>query len=388
MKKKNATTPVLWSRDVILLILTLFLARFGQGIHGGISTNFFVNELGLGGDRILWLAGFREMPGLALVFLAALVMHLPQSRRALFSIILMALGYGCYAFVQSFGSLITMAVVASLGFHNWLPLQSSIAMGLVGRELSGRVLGRMSSAGALASIGGMLVVVLFTGRFGLRPLFIVGAVFLLMAAFTVSRLPKNIGADSGAVPRLVFRKKYWLYYILTFFEGSRTQVFHAFGAWVLVDRYGLDARMISVILIASGAINFLVSPYMGKWIDKFGERRSLSVSYALLALSFVGYATIKNTWGLSALFVAIRLLVLSRIGLHTYVNRIAPDEELTPTLSTGVSINHITSVGMSLVAGTLLRIVGYQNLCWGAAGIILLSIPFALSIRIGALEKK
>ena len=261
-------------------------------------------------------------------------------------------------------------------------------MGLVGRELSGRVLGRMNSAGALASIGGMLIVVLFAGRFGLRPLFIVGAAFLLIAAFTVSRLPINIGADSGAVPRLVFRKKYWLYYILTFFEGSRTQVFHAFGAWVLVDRYGLDARMISVILIASGAINFLVSPYMGKWIDKFGERRSLSVSYALLALSFVGYATIKNTWGLSALFVAIRLLVLSRIGLHTYVNRIAPDEELTPTLSTGVSINHITSVGMSLVAGTLLRIVGYQNLCWGAAGIILLSIPFALSIRIGALEKK
>jgi hypothetical protein len=47
-----------------------------------------------------------------------------------------------------------------------------------------------------------------------------------------------------------------------------------------------------------------------------------------------------------------------------------------------VSINHITSVAMSLVAGTLLTIVGYQALCWGAAGIIILSVPFALSMRV------
>ena len=371
----NKTRPVrsdLWSRDVLLLTLTVFLVRFGQGIHGGISTNFFVNDIGLGGDRILWLAGIREIPGLSLVFLAALVMHLPQSRRAFFSLLLMGLGYGCYAFVRSFGSLIAMAIIASIGFHNWLPLQSSIAMGLVEKNQSGRVLGRMNSSGALASIGGMLVIVLLTKRFGLRPFFIVGGVLMISSAFVVARLPKNIGADSATAQRIIFRKRYWLYYILTFFEGSRTQVFHTFGAWVLVDRYGLDARMMSLVLILSGIVNFLISPYMGKWIDRFGENRSLSISYFALALSFIGFATLRNAVALSALFIAIRLLVLTRIGLHSYVNRIAPPEDLSPTLTAGVSINHITSVGMSLVAGTLLRVVGYQSLCWGAAAVILL----------------
>ena len=71
-----------WSRQVILLAAIVFLARFGQGLHGGVSTKFFVHDLGLGGARILWLAGIREMPGLALVFVAALLMRLPQSRRA------------------------------------------------------------------------------------------------------------------------------------------------------------------------------------------------------------------------------------------------------------------------------------------------------------------
>ncbi len=39
---------------------------------------------------------------------------------------------------------------------------------------------------------------------------------------------------------------------------------------------------------------------------------------------------------------------------------------------------------MSLLAGTLLSIVGYEVLCWGAAGVILLSVPFALAIMIVA----
>ena len=39
---------------------------------------------------------------------------------------------------------------------------------------------------------------------------------------------------------------------------------------------------------------------------------------------------------------------------------------------------------MSLLAGTLLRIVGYEGLCWGAVIIIVLSVPFALAIKVGS----
>jgi predicted MFS family arabinose efflux permease len=185
---------------------------------------------------------------------------------------------------------------------------------------------------------------------------------------------------------MVLRSRYWLFYVLTFFEGSRTQVFHTFGAWVLVHHYGFTAQRISILLIISGILNFLVSPHAGNWIDRFGERRVLAASYFALVLSFIGYATVHNAWVLGALNITISLLVMFRIGLQTYVNRIAPSEDLSPTLSAGVSINHITSVGMSLVAGTLLRTIGYEGLCWGAAGIILMSIPFALAIRADVLE--
>ncbi|MBN1814978.1 MAG: hypothetical protein JXA14_24300, partial [Anaerolineae bacterium] len=70
--------------------------------------------------------------------------------------------------------------------------------------------------------------------------------------------------------------------------------------------------------------------------------------------------------------------------LSTYIRRISPPEELTPNLSAGVSINHVTSVSMSLVAGSLLSIVGYKWLCWGAAALIIVSVPFALAIKVVA----
>jgi len=237
-------------------------------------------------------------------------------------------------------------------------------------------------------MGGMLVIVFFSERLGLRPFFVFGGILLVIAAIIVSRLPKDIGADTEKVPRMVLRKRYWLFYVLTFFEGSRTQVFYTFGGWVLVDRYDFNAQRISILLIVSGIVNFLFSPRMGNWIDRFGERKTLAASYFALVLVFIGYATIHNAWVLGALYITINLLVMFRIGLHTYVNRIAPDADLSPTLSAGVSINHVTSVGMSLVAGALLRIIGYEGLCWGAAGVILLSIPFALAIRIGKSEER
>jgi MFS family permease len=110
------------------------------------------------------------------------------------------------------------------------------------------------------------------------------------------------------------------------------------------------------------------------------------VGYVALALCFVGYALVDNVWFLCVMVVFINLLVTLSIGLSTYVNRITPPEELTPTLSTGVSVNHITSVGMSFLAGFLLPIVGYKVLCWGVVAIVLLSVPFTLAMRTQSLQ--
>jgi len=373
-----------WGGHLLILAASVFLARLGQGLLRGVSTNFYVDTVGLSGKQVLWLTGIREIPGLGLVLIAALISRWPLSRRAAAALLLMGLGYGLYALVRSYAALLAVAILGSVGFHNWMPVQSALGLALSKKEHSGRILGSLSSMGSLASLVGMGVTAALAATLPLRSFYVLGGIAMVIGGLLVSRIPTNVGESSAVQPRIILRGRYWLYYVLTFFEGSRMQVFGAFGTLVLVENYGLDASQISLLLVVSAIVNLIVAPQLGRLLDILGERRMLAASYVALALCFVGYATVHHVWFLALMLIGINLLVTLRIGLSTYVNRIAPEEEVAPTLAAGVSVNHITSVSMSLVAGTLLSIVGYERLCWGAAAVILASVPFALGIRVQA----
>jgi predicted MFS family arabinose efflux permease len=278
-----------------------------------------------------------------------------------------------------------MALTASLGFHMWTPLQSSLGMGLAAREHSGRVMGILASARSAAVIvgmGGLALVSKLAPEISLRLYYLIGGALIVIAALLLARLPRETGVSQALERRMLIKRRYWLYYVLILFEGVRTQVFAAFGTLILVQYYNLEVWQISLILLTSGVVNLVASPVIGRTLDRYGERITLTVGYTLMALCFVGYATFHNAWAMGAMVVLINMLLLCSMGLSTYVNRIAPREELTPTLSAGVSFNHITSVGMSFVAGSLLSIVGYEALALGAAAIIMLSVPLAMAIRV------
>ncbi len=374
-------TGSFWNSSLIILALSVFFNGFGTGIVNGSSTNFYVQTLHLSGSQVLWLQGMREIPGLLLILIAALIHRLPLVWRAFGSVLLTGLGYAAFALVQSYTGLVAAAIAASIGFHVWLPLQSTVGLNLVEKHYSGRVMGALTSVSALASFVGMGAVALCAVTLPLRWFFVIAGALIVLGAVLLLRLPKSLGATAVPQPRLFFRKRYWLYYVLTFFEGSRIQLFSAFGTLVLVQNYQFTTRQISLLLLASGLVNFAVAPIFGRWLDRLGERTVLAASYIALALCFVGYATIHQSLILSVILVVINLLTMLSIGLSTYVNRIAPPDELAPTLNSGVSVNHITSVGMAFVASALLKQVGYEVLCWGVVGIIMLSVPFALMIQ-------
>jgi MFS family permease len=375
----------LWTPALIAMAISTFMQRFGMGILDGARTNYFVNSLGLTGDQVLWLEGIREIPGLALMFIAALTMQFALTHRAAVAILIMGVGYGLYAWVGSYGALLAVAVFASLGMHMWMPLHSSLAMSLSPKEKAGSVMGTLNGVGSLAGIVGMGVLALIANvlpDLSLELYYIGGALLIVIAGFALFRVPSDVGTTETDPPKLLLSNRYWLYYVLTFFQGSRKQVLHTFGMLVLVENFDLKVWQISAILAVSSIINLIGAPYLGKLLDRYGERTMLSISYSILMLCCIGFATIHSIWILVALLLVIRLFVTLGMALSTYVYRIAPQEELTPTLSAGVSINHVTSVGMPLVAGALLPTIGYEGIFLGAAGLILLSIPFAIAMKV------
>jgi predicted MFS family arabinose efflux permease len=370
----------IWNRSLVILAAAVFLFSLGMGLQMGLNTNY-IKELGLSDSQVLLQAGIREIPGLFLVFIAALLTRLPLTWRSVIAMVLMGVGYALYSTIHSWTALVAMSLVASIGLHLWLPLNNAVALSLTKKETSGKVLGTLSSVGALASMAGIGCIILTSHWLSLRVLVGIAGGLIIISAIVLSRLPKNIGETKKAQRRLLFKRRYWLYYVLLIFEGSRSQVFQAFNTMVLVYNYGLSALQISILLLASGLVNFALAQRLGRLLDKAGERITLTIGYIALALCFVGYALLNNVWLLGLMVIFINLLVTLSMGLSTYVNRIAPPEELTPTLNTGVSFNHITSAGMSVVAGLLLPVVGYKAECWAAVVIIAASVPFALAIR-------
>jgi predicted MFS family arabinose efflux permease len=265
-----------------------------------------------------------------------------------------------------------------------MPLNSALGMCLSNRDNTGLVLGTLNSVGALAGLAGMGVISIISGAdesFPLESYYIAGGIFILIAAVLIFRLPTDIGATRQEQPRLLLKKRYWLFYVLTFFQGSRKQVLNTFGSLMLVDKFGLRVWEISTLLLVSSVINMLGSPYAGRLVDRFGERKTLSISYVVLTLCCLGFAVFSNVWVLIGLLLTIRLAVMLGLGLNTYVYRTAPEEELTPTLSAGISINHVTSVAMPIVAGAVLPLIDYEGVFVGTAVLILLSVPFALALK-------
>jgi len=392
MKRKNRNPlahirlgdPTLWTANLLFLAGAVFLNGFGSGLLNGVRTNFFVDTLGLTGGQVLWLEGIREIPGLVLMFIAALTMLLPLSHRATAALVIMGLGYTLYAAVDAYVPLLLMSVLASLGMHLWFPLYKALGMSLSQKTRTGEVMGSLNAVTALAGIAGMGTISLLTSIFADLPLgayYVLGGALIGIAALLLIRIPPEIGTTANKQPRMLLDRRYWLYYMLTFFQGSRKQVLNTFGMLVLVENFDLKVWQISLLLLVSGVVNFAGGPYLGRLLDRLGERWVMASSYVLLTLCCIGFATLHQVWLLAVLLLVIKLLVTLGIGLDTYVYRIAPPEELTPTLSAGISINHVTSVAMPIIAGALLPVIGYGGIFWGTAGLILLSVPFALAMQ-------
>lgn len=395
LKLKQRLNLAIWTPSLIMFAIVVFLVRFGQGLLGGARMVFFVDTLKLDGGQVLWLEGIRELPGLVLIFLAALTMRMPIKRQAALSVVLMGFGYALFAFVGSYAALLAAAIVASFGFHLWTPLNSAIGMSLSSRENAGRVLGILGAVGSLAAIAGMGGLAVISWLYESMPLqyyYLVGGIVIVLGAIFLLRLPKELGSTEAKPARILLRKKYWLYYVLIFFSGARKLVLGSFVTLMMVERFDLKVWQVSTLMLASSVLNFALAPYLGALIDRLGERITTPVSYVVLALGCLGYAfvpllglsSVQGLWILIALWVLIKLVQPLGIGLSTYVYRSAPAEELTPTLTAGVTFDHISSVGMPFLYGALLPVIQYEGIFLALAILILLSIPFARALQIRA----
>lgn len=173
---------------------------------------------------------------------------------------------------------------------------------------------------------------------------------------------------------MVFRRRYGVYYLLQFLQGCRKQMFITFAIFALVKVHGMPVTTTMVLVLINQILVTLTGPTVGRWVDRFGERRMLSWSYLGLIVVFTGYATVTHRPTLYVLYCVDNVIFFGGIALTTYLYKIAPAEDLKPTLSMGVTMNHAAAVAAPLVGGFVWYYFGYEVIFYAGAGLALLSL--------------
>ncbi|RLC71916.1 MAG: hypothetical protein DRI81_17075 [Chloroflexi bacterium] len=402
----HKTRPIL-----IIIALNNLLMALGFRLWQSIFNNFAVEELGVQAGQIGMIQAIRELPGLMGFLVGILALFLVEMRIAGFSVALMGAGIFLTAAARDLTGLVAATLVMSVGFHFFYSSNASAVLLAVGRDEAPKVLGRLNSLGALASVIGTLFILGTLDAWGYRALFrIAGAVVAIggLVLLPFGRQPARAKRNRRRTP---LRRRYWLYYALQFLMGSRRHIFTTFAVFLLVQEYRVTPQIITLMFLINGLIGTYFHQAFGKVVARFGERRVLTVNFMILVLVFAGYVVIPildvlktpnfqmpgvsvGGWVLFpafpatpgllillGLFVSDHILFGFAIALQSYFQKIAlGPEEITPNISLGQTINHIAAVAVPVVGGVVWETLGAQYTF--LIGVIIALLSLALTRRI------
>ena len=375
-----------WNRDFRLLACGVFGVGAFFGILFPLFNNFIVDEIGIQPHELGYIESLREVPGFLNAIFTAIIIYLAPPIVAGLALIVMGIGMAAYSQANSFYGILLFSFVWSIGFHAWLPLRSAMTLAYSTGEEKGKWFGQLRSVESFATLTMIGLCLLATDLFEFGGLFQIGGG--VVAAGGVTLLFASRRLQTERENRFVFRKKYWLYYLLSFMDGSRRQIFTTFAIFALVKVFATDRSVIIKLVLINQVVVLLFSPAIGKLVDKLGERIMLSISYVGLFFVFTGYATLKNVTHLYVLYCIDNFLFVGRIALMTYLNKIAPPEDLKPTLAMGVTMNHVAAVSIPLIGGFAWTSFGYQIIFIGGAVFTLISLICTQWMKMGeALSK-
>jgi MFS family permease len=351
------------------LLLAAMSLAFGLSMNtsNAVTTNYFADVLHFTGPQFGYITAIREVPGLLLIFITALLYRMSQQRLTALALVVLGVALAGYALATSFWTVVPWVILGSLGFHTVLQTQVSLGMNLAVESRSGRVLGTMAGvvqAGALVGTAAVLLVFLRWPH-AYHEVYVVCGFIAVLGAVAIVGFPhlhegKPIKAQMPRQP-FVFKRDYRYYYVLNLLDGARQQLFFSFGLWVLVSRFGLGVSAVSLVVILSTVVAMMFSPWAGRMIDRHGERRTLSAINVAYIVALGGYALMSNVW-LACVFYVIYSFIapFSAIGAATYLRKIAVPQDIAPSLSMGVTLLHATAIVVPVAAGLILNYVGYQ----------------------------
>lgn len=380
--KKHLNQSILQNPMFFFLMVLIIGQAAGFQAWRTMFNNFAVDTINLNGLQVGVIQSFREIPGFLAFTVIFCLLLIKESFFAALMVILLGVGVSITGLFPSYQGLILTTLFMSIAFHFFETTNQSLTLQSFSTLDAPIAISWFKSIGAITNI--LVGILIFTlTRFAYFSMPVLYLVFGISIALMVIILLVRKRVPQPGVPqklRIVLKKKYWLFYTLNFLSGARRQIFVVFAVFMLVKKYTFSIEEIAVLFIVNNLITWRLSPYIGKWINRFGERKMLSVEYVSLILIFLGYAFLENKYIVASLYILDHVFFSFAISINTYFQKKAEPQDIAPSMATGFTINHITAVIIPVVGG-FLWMQNWRIPFLAGACVALISLFFAQKIN-------
>ncbi len=370
-----------WKTPQNFLLLTSIIVPIAFSSWMALLNNFVIERANFDGSDIGLLQSVREIPGFLAFTAVFVLLFIKEQRFMLLSLGALTLGTAITGFFPSLFGLLLTTLLMSTGFHYFETLKQSLSLQWLYKEEAPEMLGKLISVGALASLltyGALwfcLEILVMDFQWVYLTFGGVGFLLVIWIAFAFPQFQSKVQQNK----KLIVRKRYWLYYALTFMSGARRQIFTVFAGFLMVEKFEYSAADITLLFLINYLFNFLFAKRIGKFIGQVGERKALMFEYIGLICVFVGYALVETAQWAAALYVIDHLFFALALAIKTYFQKIADPADMASTAGVSFTINHIAAVFVPVSFG-LIWLASPAAVFYIGAAMALVSFLLSLNI--------
>ena len=342
-------------RPEFLLLITAAAVPLSFATWQALLNNFAIERAAFGGAEMGILQSLREVPGF-LAFLVVFLLFLCREQTiAYVSLLLLGVGTLVTGWFPSVVGLYVTTVVMSLGYHYFETVHSSLCLQWIDKDKAPELLGRVIAVGAFSSIVvyGFIWITFELLGIDFSLVYFLGGGATVVIGLVCWLLFQQFPVKVKQNRQMVLRRRYWLYYALTFLSGARRQIFIVFAGFLMVEKFGFDVAMISILFLVNAVLNMLFAARLGRLIGNIGERRILIFEYVGLTIVFTAYAFVSNAAIAAGLYIIDHFFFALAIAIRTYFQKIADPADIAATAGVGFTINHIAAVVLPALLGFL-----------------------------------
>ena len=342
-------------RPEFLLLITAAAVPLSFATWQALLNNFAIERAAFGGAEMGILQSLREVPGF-LAFLVVFLLFLCREQTiAYVSLLLLGVGTLVTGWFPSVVGLYVTTVAMSLGYHYFETVHSSLCLQWIDKDKAPELLGRVIAVGAFSSIVvyGFIWITFELLGIDFSLVYFLGGCATVVIGLVCWLLFQQFPVKVKQNRQMVLRRRYWLYYALTFLSGARRQIFIVFAGFLMVEKFGFDVAMISILFLVNAVLNMLFAARLGRLIGNIGERRILIFEYVGLTIVFTAYAFVSNAAIAAGLYIIDHFFFALAIAIRTYFQKIADPADIAATAGVGFTINHIAAVVLPALLGFL-----------------------------------